>query len=137
VLAATGVVDDAPSMDPQTHAEALAAPGVRRLPSPATDFRIEADGLSFTFPEGRRTFDSVHPAMGSTVRSDLIRALGAKTSSDGCILTDSHQRTSIRGLDAAGDVVIGLDQISHAMGQAGVAAATLRNDLAARSPLLR
>ena len=38
---------------------------------------------------------------------------------------------------AAGDVVIGLDQISHAMGEAGVAATTIRNDLAASRPLLR
>jgi thioredoxin reductase (NADPH) len=34
-------------------------------------------------------------------------------------------------------VVIGLDQISHAMGQAGVAATTVRNDLAKERPLLR
>ena len=34
------------------------------------------------------------------------------------------------GLYAAGDVVIGLDQISHAMGEGGVAATTIRNDLA-------
>lgn len=56
---------------------------------------------------------------------------------DGCIKVDSHQRTSIAGLFAAGDGVIGLDQISHAMGQAGVAATTIRNDLAARRPILR
>jgi thioredoxin reductase (NADPH) len=43
----------------------------------------------------------------------------------------------VPGLYAAGDVVIGLDQISHAMGEAGVAATTLRNDLAERRPLLR
>jgi thioredoxin reductase (NADPH) len=40
------------------------------------------------------------------------------------------------GLYAAGDVVIGLDQISHAMGEGGVAATTLRNDLTAARPLL-
>jgi len=34
-------------------------------------------------------------------------------------------------------VVIGLDQISHAMGEAGVAATTIRNDLAELSPFLR
>jgi hypothetical protein len=39
-----------------------------------------------------------------------------------------HQRTSVPGLYAAGDVVIGLDQISHAMGEGGVAATTIRND---------
>ncbi len=33
-------------------------------------------------------------------------------------------------LYAAGDVVLGLDQISHAMGEGGVAATTIRNDLA-------
>ncbi len=115
----------------------LAEAGVRILGGPATDFRLEADGLSFDCREGRLTFEAVYPAMGSTVRSDLIRELGGKTTSDGCILTDSHQRTSIEGLYAAGDVVIGLDQISHAMGQAGVAATTLRNDLAARAPMMR
>jgi thioredoxin reductase (NADPH) len=50
---------------------------------------------------------------------------------------DAHQRTSIPGLYAAGDVVIGLDQISHAMGEGGVAATTIRNDLAKDAPLLR
>ena len=48
-----------------------------------------------------------------------------------------HQRTSIPGLFAAGDVVKGLDQISHAMGEAGVAATTIRNTLAQRAPLRR
>ena len=32
---------------------------------------------------------------------------------------DSHQRTSVPGLYAAGDVVIGLDQISRTMGEGG------------------
>ena len=43
---------------------------------------------------------------------------------------DDHQQTSVPGLFAAGDVVKGLDQISHAMGEAGVAATTIRNLLA-------
>jgi len=34
-------------------------------------------------------------------------------------------------------VVSGLDQISHAMGEAGVAATTIRNDLAQKAPLRR
>ena len=38
---------------------------------------------------------------------------------------------------AAGDVVIGLDQISHAMGEGGVAAVTIRNDLAEGEALVR
>jgi thioredoxin reductase (NADPH) len=50
---------------------------------------------------------------------------------------DSHQRTSVEGLYAAGDVVLGLDQISHAMGEGGVAAVTIRNDIAKNRPLFR
>jgi len=33
--------------------------------------------------------------------------------------------------------VLGLDQISHAMGEGGVAATTIRNDLARQHPLKR
>ena len=50
---------------------------------------------------------------------------------------DAHQRTSVPGLYAAGDVVHGLDQISHAMGEGGVVSTTIRNDLAKEAPLLR
>ena len=62
---------------------------------------------------------------------------GAKLSASGCILVDAHQRTNVPGLYAAGDVVQGLDQISHAMGEGGVAATTIRNDLAKERPLVR
>jgi thioredoxin reductase (NADPH) len=62
---------------------------------------------------------------------------GADLSSTDCIVVDSHMRTSVPGLYAAGDVVIGLDQISHSMGQGGVAATTIRNDLAEKDPMLR
>jgi len=58
-------------------------------------------------------------------------------SEDECVVVDSHQRTNIPGLFAAGDVVKGLDQISHAMGEGGVASTAIRNDLAEMSPLLR
>lgn len=44
---------------------------------------------------------------------------------------------SAEGLFAAGDVVVGLDQIGNAMGQAAVAATTIRNDLAGQSGLYR
>ncbi len=63
--------------------------------------------------------------------------IGADLSGDSCIKTDAHQRTSVPGLYAAGDVVIGLDQISHAMGEGGVAATTIRNDLCAQQPRWR
>jgi len=54
-----------------------------------------------------------------------------------CLVVDDHLETTVPGLFAAGDVVVGLDQISHAMGQAGVAATRIRNFLAEQRPLRR
>jgi len=130
------------SNDP-THAltdaerEDLIAGGISVLDGPARDFQLEADGLSLSTANGRRVFASIYPALGSDIQSDLARALGARVTDDGCVKVDAHQRTSLTGLYAAGDVVIGLDQISHAMGEAGVAATSIRNDLALIAPLRR
>lgn len=82
-------------------------------------------------------FDALYPALGSEVQSALAGQVGATLSRDGCLLVDAHQRTSVPGLYAAGDVVLGLDQISHAMGEGGVAATTIRNDLSRHIPLFR
>jgi thioredoxin reductase (NADPH) len=97
-----------------------------------------ADCIVVDTGEGHYTFDSVYPALGTDTRTELAQQVGAALTTDtGCILVDSHQRTSIPGLYAAGDVVLGLDQISHAMGEGGVAATTIRNDLAKEKPLKR
>ncbi|HWE98893.1 MAG TPA: NAD(P)/FAD-dependent oxidoreductase [Caulobacteraceae bacterium] len=123
-------------LPPEAPAE-LAAADVRLIGGEARDFRLEDGRLSFVADQGRLAFDAVYPAMGSSVRSDLAREAGAAVSEDGCICVDAHQHTSVEALYAAGDVVLGLDQISHAMGQAGVAATTLRNELAQRRPIRR
>ena len=86
--------------------------------------------------EGHYTFDSVYPALGSDTHIELALQIGAALK-DEVLVVDSHQRTSVPGLYAAGDVVLGLDQISHAMGEGGVAATTIRNDLAQERPILR
>jgi thioredoxin reductase (NADPH) len=82
-------------------------------------------------------FDTLYPALGSDIRSELAGQLGAHRSDEGCLTVDAHQRTNVPGLYAAGDVVLGLDQISHAIGEGGVAATTIRNDLAGQTPLRR
>lgn len=115
----------------------LADMGIVRLEGPAVNFALDDQGLSLTCEKKRRAFASVYPALGSDIHSELARTFAADLTEDGCIVVDAHQRTSVRGLYAAGDVVLGLDQISHAMGEAGVAATTLRNDLAKISPLVR
>jgi len=114
----------------------LAQAGIGLLDGPA-DFAIAGEQLVVRVPAGAFPFASIYPALGSTIRSDLAAALGADMSPDGCLMVDAHQRTSVTGLYAAGDVVLGLDQISHAMGEGGVAASTIRNDLAAKRPLFR
>lgn len=103
--------------------------GVAMTDGPATDFRIEDERLSLTANDKRLGFDTAYPALGATIHSELAVNLGAAARDGGCLLVDDHTRTSIAGLYAAGDVVLGLDQISGAMGQAALAATTIRNDL--------
>jgi thioredoxin reductase (NADPH) len=111
--------------------------GIGHLDGPCSPMRIEDDRMVVTTASGDLVFDSVYPALGSTIRSKLAVAAGARATTEGCLEVDDHQRTSIPGLFAAGDVVKGLDQISHAMGEAGVAATTIRNLLDERRPLRR
>ena len=112
------------------HRQRLLHLGVRVVDGPARDFALQDNRIAFDHGAGRQAFEAVYPALGSIIHSALARGLGADLTDEGCVRVDAHQRTSVPGLYAAGDVVIGLDQISHAMGEAGVAATTLRNDLA-------
>ena len=128
--------DGGHDLTPEQHRD-LAEAKVVLLDGPARDFALVDDGIEVSTAEGRRSFVSIYPALGSEVRSELAEMLGAKTENAGCIIVDAHQRTSVPGLFAAGDVVLGLDQISHAMGEGGVAATTMRNDIASVTPLRR
>jgi thioredoxin reductase (NADPH) len=118
-------------------AEKLKMAGIEPVDGPARAVAISGDCIVVETAEGTYTFDSVYVALGSDPHVLLAKELGAKLGEKGCVAVDDHQRTSIAGLYAAGDVVIGLDQISHAMGEGGVAATTIRNDLAKKAPLLR
>ena len=110
---------------PDGLASELDEAGIRRVDGPCGNYTIEGDRFAFDTAQGRMAFDSVYPAAG------------ARAAEDGCLEVDDHQRTSVPGLFAAGDVVKGLDQISHAMGDAGVAATTIRNMLDEQRPLRR
>jgi thioredoxin reductase (NADPH) len=104
--------------------------GVGMVSGPCGQLRLHRDQIVAPTPSGDLYFDAIYPALGSIIRSELAINLGAEASEDGCLVVDDHQRKTIRGLYAAGDVAKGLDQISHAMGEAGVAATTIRNDFA-------
>ena len=112
--------------------------GIRSVDGPCRAVAASDEAIVVETPRDHYTFDSVYPALGSDVHNELAGQIGVALSEDtGCILVDSHQRTNVPGAYAAGDVVLGLDQIGHAMGEGGVAAATIRNDLAKARPLKR
>ena len=112
--------------------------GIETVDGPCQAVAAHGDCIVVDTAKGHYTFDSVYPALGSDSHTELASQVDADLSGEtGCILVDSHQRTSVAGLYAAGDVVIGLDQISNAMGEGGVAATTIRNDLAKQRPMLR
>ncbi|HEY8593344.1 MAG TPA: NAD(P)/FAD-dependent oxidoreductase [Sphingomicrobium sp.] len=111
--------------------------GIECVDGPAQAVAITGKCIVVDTAQGHYAFDSVYPALGSDTHTQLGDMLGAKVADDGCFVCDDHQRTTVPGLYAAGDVVHGLDQISHAMGEGGVAATTIRNDLHKLRPLMR
>jgi thioredoxin reductase (NADPH) len=111
--------------------------GIDCVDGPAQAVAITGECIVVDTAEGHYTFDSIYPALGSDTHTQLAEMVGADLSNENCIKIDTHQRTSVPGLYAAGDVVIGLDQISHSMGEGGVAATTIRNDLCAQAPRWR
>ncbi len=128
--------DKAMQLKPEDH-ERLKSANIPCVDGPANAVAIASNCITVDTAEGHYTFDSVYPALGSDTHTQLGEMVGAKLAQDGCYLCDDHQRASVDGLYAAGDVVHGLDQISHAMGEGGVAATTIRNDLAKAEPMLR
>ena len=128
--------DCALDLTPADH-ERLKAAGVATIDGPAEAVGVTENCITVDTAAGLMTFDNVYPALGSDTHTQLGEMVGTKLAEDGCFLCDTMMRTSVEGLYAAGDVVHGLDQISHAMGEGGQAATTIRNDLAETSPILR
>ena len=112
--------------------------GIKRVDGPVTAI-LPGDGeIHIETERGERlSFASIYPALGSDPHVQLAEMVGATLREGHCVVVDDHMRTNIEGLYAAGDVVIGLDQISNAMGQGGVASTTIRNDLAKKQPIRR
>ena len=111
--------------------------GIHCVDGPAEAVATADKCITIRTPYGEHVFESVYPALGSDTHTELAEQVGAEIAKDGTLPVDDHQRTSVPGLYAAGDVVLGLDQISHAMGEGGVAATTMRNDLAKEKPIIR
>ncbi|UVC12569.1 NAD(P)/FAD-dependent oxidoreductase (plasmid) [Rhizobium sp. TH2] len=120
-----------------TQRQALEAIDIEVIDDRVDQYSPRDGFMELRFGDVTRRFDAVYAAFGPNVRSTLAANVGADVSSEGCVRVDGHQRTSVPGLYAAGDVVLGVDQIGHAIGQAVVAATTLRNDLSDHALLLR
>jgi thioredoxin reductase (NADPH) len=110
---------------------ALQEAGIRILDEPVAALAMDGDRIaSWQMRDGgSHEFDTVYTALGVRIRSDLAIALGAEADEDGALIVDAHQRTSVDGLYAAGDVVRGLSQVSVAAGQAAIAATDLNASL--------
>ena len=122
---------------PATAETRLSAAQRERLAGASVDVRDGAvsslrlwDGrITVRHGDSETVCDTVYSALGMNVHSDLAIALGAAVDDCGYLLVDSHQRTSIAGIYAAGDVASGLNQISVAFGGAAIAASAIHRRL--------
>jgi thioredoxin reductase (NADPH) len=114
-------LDDRGGRDTET-VRSLHEAGIK-VAGPVGAIEYSGDGMRAVLRGGQTlSFDVVYPALGCGVRSELATSLGAKTNNVGCLEVDSHQRTTVPGIYAAGDVVSDLHQIAVATGHAAIAA---------------
>ncbi|MBA3596939.1 MAG: NAD(P)/FAD-dependent oxidoreductase [Methylibium sp.] len=103
----------------------LARSGVVLVEAPIESIRLWQGHVTVRHGAGETECDALYSALGLHVHSELGVALGAKVDGKGYLVIDRHQRTTVQGLYAAGDVARGLNQISVAAGGAAIAAAAM------------
>lgn len=112
------------------HRAALRWHAIDVVDTPVESVALEKERIeALAFHGVNRRFDSVYSALGMTPQSGLATQAGAALSGDGRLLVDDHQRTSVEGLYAAGDVVRGLNQISIAQAEGAQSAVDVHNRL--------
>lgn len=121
---------DPARLSPERAAQ-LAESGVTTIPEAMRDVRVRDDRiLGFDHGDGRvLEFEVVYSALGTTARSALLGEVGATLNDAGCAVVGAHQRTAVRGVYAAGDLVLGLNQISVAQAEGAIAATDIHNQL--------
>ena len=107
---------------------ALREAGVTVMATSVGAVRLE-DQVIVETGDGRAAFDCLYLALGCEMQSRLAVRWGAEHDDDGNLIVDAHQRCSIEGLYAAGDVVRGLNQIAIATAEAAVAATDIHRRL--------
>lgn len=113
--------------------QALQAGRIRVIEEPVREIAAPAGtGVDVHLLNGSTLhFHTLYPMLGSLAQDALAVSLGARCS-DGELVVDEHQQTSVPGLYAAGDVVKALNQMSVGVGHAAVAATAIHNTLPAR-----
>ena len=76
--------DGGHDLDAACRAE-LDAAAIEQVDGPCTAIRIDGDMIVVATARGDLTFDSIYPALGSRIRSELAVAAGAAASDDGCL----------------------------------------------------
>jgi thioredoxin reductase (NADPH) len=121
--------DDPQSALPEVRAK-LDDAGVLLAPKRVVAIERKGEGIAAVLQDGERhQLDTLYPALGCDVRSELATSLGARCNDIGNLFVDEQQQTSVQGLYAAGDVVTDLHQISVAAGHAAIAATAIHNSL--------
>jgi len=87
--------------------------------------------LENTLDKTRKTMDldGVFIAIGYTPNNDLAKTLGIETDEEGYIKVGQGQRTTVKGIYAAGDITGGIKQIVTAVSQGAVAATAIFEDI--------
>jgi thioredoxin reductase (NADPH) len=91
-------------------------------------FNLETSVRSELLVEG------VFASVGVLPQNQIAKALQLKTNEDGYIMVDSEQRTSVRGVYAAGDITGGLRQVVTACAKGAVAALSSTEVLGKKYP---
>ncbi len=111
--------------------DALRLADLHRVPGIARHLAVDHERQAFvTMDDGEaHRFDVLYAGLGADPCTQLAVSLGARLDDSGNVVTDSHGRTSVDHVYAAGDVVSALDQISVAVAHAAIAATTIHNSL--------
>lgn len=113
-----------------TERAALDRLGVTLVEGSIDDVELQDDYVRALCWGGQvHAFDMIYSALGTTPNAELAEALRAETTDDDLMKIDAHQATRIPGLYAAGDVVLGLNQIAVATAEAALAATAIHNRL--------
>ena len=111
--------------------EKLEAAGIELLATAIDAISLHERTVSVARTAGRAplVFDHLYLALGCELESRLALKWGAAHDHENNLIVDAHGQTSIDGLYAAGDVVLGLNQIAVATAEAAIAATHIHNRL--------